>query len=242
MRRVAELVVGLACVGLMACQFDWDSGGTEQTSVQSGTAAHPSDQGLLIENDSELPQTYPQGRYEVHFLARGGVPVLHWRVEKGTLPPGIKLEDGGLLYGVATRTGEFQFTVSVTDSGKPQLAVQKRFVIRVHAALTLNWKSPAHVTGNRIDGTVEVSNTTPDDMDLTYDVKAVAENGRATEIGYQHFVLPRGTIGKELPFGETLPHGGYVVHVNAVGEVAPKKLIYRERMQTPRALQVTVGP
>jgi hypothetical protein len=55
-------------------------------------------------------------------------------------------------------------------------------------------------------------------------------------------MLHRGTIGKELPFGDTLPHGGYVVHIDAVGEVAPKKLIYRERMQTERALQVTVGP
>jgi hypothetical protein len=33
-----------------------------------------------------------------------------------------------------------------------------------------------------------------------------------------------------------------VVHVDAVGEVAPKKLIYRERMETPSALQVTAGP
>jgi sorbitol-specific phosphotransferase system component IIA len=79
-------------------------------------------------------------------------------------------------------------------------------------------------------------------MDLTFVVLAVALNGRATAIGYQHFVLRRGTIAKELPFGETLPLGGYVVHVDAVGEVAAKNLIYRERMQTPSALQVTVGP
>jgi hypothetical protein len=87
-----------------------------------------------------------------------------------------------------------------------------------------------------------VSNTTADDVDLTFVVMAVASDGRATAIGYQHFVLRRGTMAKELPFGETLPHGGYVVHVDAVGEVAPKNLIYRERMQTPSALQVTVGP
>jgi len=38
----------------------------------------------------------------------------------------------------------------------------------------------------------------------------------------------------ELPFGETLPRGGYVVHVDAVGEVAQRNLdlLYRERMQT----------
>ena len=66
--------------------------------------------------------------------------------------------------------------------------------------------------------------------------------GAATAIGYQHFVLPKGTLAKELPFGETLPHGGYVIHVDAVGEVAPKNLIYRKWMETPGPLQVTVGP
>jgi hypothetical protein len=79
-------------------------------------------------------------------------------------------------------------------------------------------------------------------MDLTFVVMAVAGNGRATAIGYQHFVLTRGTIGMELPFGETLPQGGYMVHVDAVGEVAAKNLIYRERMQTPGPLHVNVGP
>jgi len=132
--------------------------------------------------------------------------------------------------------------VSVTDGGNRESAVQKGFVLRVVAALAINWKAPARVTGNRIDGTVEVSNTSPDDMDLTFIVMAVASNGRATAIGYQHFVLKRGTIGMELPFGETLPHGGYVIHVDAVGEVAPKNLIYRDKMDTPGPLQVLVGP
>jgi len=55
-------------------------------------------------------------------------------------------------------------------------------------------------------------------------------------------MLTRGTVAKELPFGEILPHGGYVIHVDAVGEVAARNLIYRERLQTPGALQVTLGP
>ena len=208
---------------------------------QSGIPADSSQQNVLvIENDSQLPDTYPGARYEARLFARGGVPVLHWRLEKGALPPGIKLEDTGLLHGAAERTGEFQFTASVTDSGKPQQAVQKQFVIRVVSAMTLSWKAPAHVNGSRIEGSVEVSNTTPDDIDLTFIVLAVASNGRATAIGYQHFVLARGT-SKELPFGENLPNGPYVVHVDAVGEVASKRLIHRERLQTG-TLQVAVGP
>lgn len=71
--------------------------------------------GLIIE-PTELPPTYPHGTYQVVFRARGNsVPVLQWRVESGTLPPGIKLEESGLLHGEAQRAGEFQFVVSVRD-------------------------------------------------------------------------------------------------------------------------------
>jgi hypothetical protein len=196
---------------------------------------------LAITNDSNLPDTSPAVRYEVHLQAQGGTAPYRWHLDRGTLPPGIKLlEQIGVLDGMAEHAGEFQFTLSVRDNQGHSL--HKSFVIRVRSALSLNWKNPARVNGNRIEGSAEVSNTTGDDIDLTFVVLAVAGNGRATAIGYQHFVLPKGTEAKELPFGETLPRGGYVVHVDAVGEVAPKKVIYRERMQTPGALQVTVGP
>lgn len=214
-----------------------------QTGNQQATPSQAQDGAdLVIANDSQLPDTYPNANYELRFQARGGVVPVHWRVEKGALPPGTKLEENGLLHGQPQRTGEFQFTVSVRDSGQPQQAVEKGFVLRVQSALTLNWKKEAHVNGSRIEGSVEVSNTTPDDIDLTFIVMAVPSNGRAVAIGYQHFLLRRGTTNMELPFGDTLPHGGYVVHVDAVGEVAARNVIYRERMQTPGPLQVVPGP
>jgi hypothetical protein len=197
---------------------------------------------LLIQNDAELPDAYPRMPYEYRFHARGGVPVLQWRVEKGALPPGMKLDSDGRLHGAPEHKGDFQFTIAVRDGSNPQQAVQKGFTLHVRSAFSVAWKVPAHVNGNRIEGSVEVSNATPEDIDLTFIVMAIAPNGRATAIGYQHFVLPRGTTGKELPFGETLPRGGYLVNVDAVGEVAAQNLIYRERLQTPSALQVTPGP
>jgi hypothetical protein len=243
MNKVKEMRHLLLVVATSALAF---SAHAQQNTQPAPPAAQPataqSGQGLVIENDSPLPDTYPQARYEVRLNAQGGVPPLHWRIERGTLPSGVKLEEDGLLHGQPENTGEFQFTASAVDGGQPQLAVQKAFVVRVRSGLIVNWKAPARVNGNRIDGSVEVTNTTPDDMDLTFDVKAVAENGRAVEIGYQRFALRRGTIAKELPFGEMLPHGGYVIYVNVNGEVAAKHLIDHERMQTPGPLQVTVGP
>ncbi len=220
----------------MFCQPGVQAGG------QTATLAQQEEKEIRILSNSELPDTYPQAPYDVMLAAIGGVSPLHWKLEKGALPPGIRLLDAGHLLGRAERIGEYQFTISVKDSDRPQSAMQKVFTLRVRSALDLRWRTPAHVNGNRIEGSVDVSNTTPDDVDLTFIVLAVSPNGRATAIGYQHFLLPRGTIEKELPFGETLPYGGYVVHVDAVGEVARKRLIYRDRMQTPSALQVTVGP
>src|SRR5689334_15525378 len=126
--RVAGMLAVLACAAIV-CRVGWAQASAQRPS--SGPAAAQGEPGLVIVNDSDLPDTYPRGRYELRLLARGGVPVLHWKVEKGALPPGIKLEDDGLLHGEAERTGEFQFTASVTDSNKPQQAVQKAFVIRV---------------------------------------------------------------------------------------------------------------
>lgn len=237
MHRANWLVVSVAVlVGLFAIR------GERGHAQSQDDPERPQENPLAITNDSRLPDASPQNGVIVRFLALGGVPPLHWRVEKGALPPGLTLEDDGALHGIAERAGEFQFTVSVRDSGKPQQAVEKQFLIRVLAALILNWKQPAQVNGNRIEGSVEVTNTTPDDIDLTFITLAVPPNGRATAIGYQHFALRRGTTAKELPFGEMLPRGGYVVHVDVIGEVESKHLIYRERLQASYSLQISVGP
>jgi hypothetical protein len=213
-----------------------------QSQPQPAPAAPASDSIVAIE-PNDLPNTYPHGPYQVAFHARGNyVPVLRWKVEQGALPPGMTLEENGVLRGEAERAGDFQFVVSVRDGSQPQQAVQRGYSIKVIEAITLVWKVPAHVNVNRIEGSVEVSNTTVDDLDLTFDVKAVAEDGRATEIGYQHFPLKRGTIAMALPFGESLPHGGYMIYVNVNGEVAKRNMVYKQTMQTAAPLQVVVGP
>jgi len=244
MTKFAKFALGCALVAGIGAAWGQAAVQNPQKAGAQKPDAAAGDQGSrLVIEPLELPGTYPHGNYQVNFHARGNyVPVLHWTVGSGALPPGITLDDGGSLHGEAQRAGEFQFVVVVKDGGQPQQAVQKAFSIKVVEGIQVAWKVPAHVTGSRIDGSVEVSNATADDMDLTFDVKAVAENGRATEIGYQHFPLTKGTIGMALPFGETLPHGGYTIYVNVVGEVAKRNAIYKQLMQAPAALQVVVGP
>ena len=95
------------------------------------------------------------------------------------------------------------------------------------------------MNGNRIDGSIKVSNTTGRDFDLTFDVLAVNEIGRATAIGYQHFRLKKNTRDMELPFGDTLAPGAYVVHVDVVAEEPESKMILRTRMAAPKQ---TIAP
>jgi hypothetical protein len=242
LNRIAFLLLALFVLALVlpisGCQFDVVR--AQSDPPQTSDAAQQDQSTLTIQNESDLPETSPGARYEVQLVALGGGAPYHWNLEGGTLPPGIKLIEHGVLTGAADHAGEFQFSLSVRDSLGH--TVRKPFVIRVRSALMLNWKDPARVNGNRIEGTVEVLNTTADDIDLTFVVMAVATmDSRGTAIGYQHFVLGKGGKPKVLPFGETLPRGEYIVHVDTVGEVAPKKIIYRERLQTP-ALQVNVGP
>jgi len=90
------------------------------------------------------------------------------------------------------------------------------------------------VRDNRIDGVVQVSNSSTDIFDLTFIVEAVAEDGRATAIGYEHFKLKPGTTDFKIPFGNTLPYGAYTINADAIAEVAARNAILRQRLETPR--------
>jgi hypothetical protein len=106
----------------------------------------------------------------------------------------------------------------------------------------LEWHQPPIAHDNRIDGSLKVSNGSTESFDLTVIVVAVAENGRATAIGYQHFPLNPGAKDVEIPFGNTLPFGGYVIHADAIAEIPSRNTILRQRLQTPQPLQIVQGP
>jgi hypothetical protein len=238
--------VALACTfGMASCQLGSTGSAEAEASAQTQNAppaAGTAEGAQLVIDTTALPGTYPRAAYSVRLQQHGGVPPFHWKVEKGELPPGLRLENDGTLHGSPEKVGEYRFTISVTDGGKPPQAVQREYLLNIVAAMSMTWKTPPHVVGNRIEGSVQVSNTTAEDFDFTFITLAVSENGRATAIGYQHFSLKKGTTDYEIAFGDTVPRGAYVVHVDGVGEVTEKNQIHRVRLQTPGALQVAVGP
>jgi Putative Ig domain len=196
---------------------------------------------LAIQTTS-LPKAYLKQHYETRLLAHGGIPPVSWEVTEGTLPAGIVLGRDGILSGAPTETGEFKFTVTVTDTGRPAVQRNQLLVLMVVAPLMLQWGRYPKITGRRLEGSVLVSNGTEQDFDLTVIIMAVNDIGRATAIGYQHFTLKKDTAGTEIPFGESLPQGSYQLNVDAVAEVAATDSIYRARLVPSERFQMLEGP
>jgi hypothetical protein len=178
-----------------------------------------------------LPKGVLRSQYRLQLQATGGTPPNRWELMGGTLPPGLRLDRRGRLRGSPRAAGEFRFTVRVTDSGRPAQTDTGLFAMGVVAPLTVEWKRLPRVERGGIYGSVVVSNGTNDNFDLTLIVVAVNEYGKAFVLGYQRIVLEKESMSVEIPFGFSLPRGDYVVHVDAVAEVAPKNAIYRDRRE-----------
>ena len=192
--------------------------------------------------DEPLPPIDAGVDFHILLHATGGVPPYVWSVANGDLPDGVTLTPEGLLAGRPTKPGAFTFTLKVEDSGRPAHTINKDLRVAVATSLLIEWLQPPKVRDNRIDGAVQVSNGSDDNFDLTVIIVAVADNGRATAIGYEHFPLKPGATSVQIPFGNTLPHGGYVIHADAIAEIPTRKTILRQRLQTPQPLQVIQGP
>jgi hypothetical protein len=192
--------------------------------------------------DEPIPPIIAGVEFHTLLHATGGSPPYVWSVASGDLPEGITLTPEGLLHGRPLKSGTFSLILKVEDSARPAHTINKEFKIAIAASLLLEWNQPPKVHDNRIDGSVQVSNGSADTFDLTVIIVAVADNGRATAIGYEHFPLKPSATSTEIPFGNTLPYGGYVIHADAIAEIPAKKAILRQRLQTPQALQVVQGP
>ena len=192
--------------------------------------------------DEALPQLDSGVEFHTFLHAKGGVPPYIWSLADGDLPDGITLTREGFLSGRPGRPGTFMFILKVEDSAVPAHSITKQYQAEVAAPLLLEWLESPKVHDARIDGSVQVSNGSKEAFDLTVVIVAVADNGRATAIGYQHFELKAGSTNVRIPFGSTLPYGGYVIHADAIAEIPKRNAILRQRLQTPQPLVILQGP
>jgi hypothetical protein len=189
-----------------------------------------------------LPTGFLRRPYTLQLQAQGGLLPLTWKVVRGFLPQGLELSADGLLGGTPVAKGEFRFTVAVRDGNQPAQELRREFTLQIVAPLVVEWSRYPRVTGHKLDCAIRLANQTGQDFDLTVIVLAVAQDGRATAVGYQHFTLKGNTMNLEIPFGENLPRGSYQLNVDAVGEAAETNSIYRARLATGERLQVQQEP
>jgi len=187
---------------------------------------------------SSLPNLTVGTNTQIGIRVTGGTQPLAWRVSSGKLPPGLKLNPAkGAISGAPAAVGIYNFELTVTDSSVPAMQIQRQFKLVVTAALSIEWKQPPAVHGQKIDGSVVVNNFTEQDFRLTVIVMAVNDIGRATALGYEEFTLRSG--GEQvIPFGASPGPGSYIVHADAVAEVASTNSIYRARKQTTDPLVI----
>jgi putative Ig domain-containing protein len=207
----------------------------------AGQQAAATGQPLVVKTTT-LPKAFLRQTFRVQLQAEGGIMPLKWQVTDGALPAGLALGPDGALSGIPTAVGEFQFTVTVTDSGRPAVQRAQALTLMVVSPLFIEWSRYPTVAGQRIEGAIKISNATDEDFDLTVIAVAVNETGRATALGYQRIKLSKNASQFEISFGENLPFGAYDVHVDAIGEVAATNQIYRARLQSKEKLQVKQGP
>lgn len=205
---------------------------------QSSAANQPT--GLVIAAPP-APSAIVGRNFNFPLVATGGAAPYSWRLEDGQLPPGLKLHaHPGVIAGVPTTAGEYSFTVAVADSSAPRLQVQRVMTITVIAGLTIEWRQYPNVQGPSLSGSVVVTNQTGQDLDLTVVVVAVNSIGRATTLGYQHFMLAAEESSPVVPFGSSPGSGTYVVHADAVAHhPGVHHHIYRARKQTSEPLPIT---
>lgn len=196
----------------------------------------------LVVRSTGLPKAFLNQHYETHLEANGGITPLRWVVKDGTLPAGVVLGPDGLVSGAPTETGEFRFTVTVTDGGRPAAQRDQKLELTVVAPLLAQWGRYPKLKGQRLEGSILVSNQTEHDFDLTAVMMAVNETGRATAIGYQHITLKKDTAELEIPFGDNLPWGSYQLNVDVVGEVTATNSIYRARLVPKERFEIVQGP
>jgi hypothetical protein len=198
-------------------------------------------QPVTISEKESLPPASLWEPYSHSLEVSGGIRPYRWSLVSGSLPHGLELRDDGEIQGMVDDSAAAELTLSVGDNNSPPQREQKKFTLRVETPLVTEWDRTTRVNGQRIDGSIKVSNRTGRDFDLTVIVLAVNEIGRAVAIGYQHFPLKKQTRYLQIPFGDSVSRGDYTVNVDVVGEEPISDRIFRARLVTGKQ-SITHGP
>src|SRR5262249_46780921 len=93
--------------------------------------------GTLSITSTALPAGGTGSPYSQTFTAAGGTPPYSWSVTAGAAPAGLTLEiPTGMLLGMPTATGNYVFTVTVTDSNS--VSANKQFTVAIGGGVSIS--------------------------------------------------------------------------------------------------------
>jgi hypothetical protein len=143
-----KLISGTLPQGLSLVNTGVLSGSTAQTgafniTIQVTDSSWPTQQtasqqfvlqvSSLIEiTTTLLPEITAGTAYDAPVDGVGGTTPYHWSISTGTLPSGISLGGStGVFTGTTSKTGQFNFTVKLTDSSSPAQSVSQALSVTV---------------------------------------------------------------------------------------------------------------
>ncbi|MSN27148.1 MAG: DUF4082 domain-containing protein [Geobacter sp.] len=114
------------------------SAGSTAVSAKSGSvtgSANLTAQATpLVITTSSLPAARQYIFYSASLTGSGGTPSYAWSIEGGSLPPGLTINAAtGVISGIPTITGNYSFTVRITDFANPGQIYTKSLSIVVAA-------------------------------------------------------------------------------------------------------------
>jgi hypothetical protein len=83
---------------------------------------------------TSVPSATVGSAYSTSLSATGGKSAYSWSVTSGTLPSGITLQSAGSLSGTPGKSGQFSFSVQVSDSSSPQETASRSFTLTVNGS------------------------------------------------------------------------------------------------------------
>lgn len=109
-------VAGLQLSDITVQPTNFPGNGTWSVATNSTGLVATYDPDELTIPGQALPEAMQGAVYNFQLTATGGVQPREWGLVSGSLPEGVVLGPGGLLYGTPSASGSFAFTVRVTDS------------------------------------------------------------------------------------------------------------------------------
>ena len=126
-----------------------DSSPTPQVATgNESITVHPTSDPLTVTTTS-LPELTAGQDYGAQLTSTGGVAPVTWSVSSGSLPPGLSLDPAsGVLSGIPTQAGTFDFTAQAADATAPvSQTATASLAITIDAAPTLSITTPGAYDG-----------------------------------------------------------------------------------------------